>query len=558
MAITLRDKLVAQNRATNAVIEGMLRKIDRPDTKDRDFLFAAAKYAEMAGLDASLVIAQHLVETANQTSVRWNRDLNPGGVGIPADSTVQPFKIASADDAAAIMVQCVYALVHKRLHEKVPVPIEARGWFNGVWLPKVQSKNIPRVRTVDDLDARYLDPDGEPHATWAWDGTDDGDPSYADKVVARGNAFMPGLPASFSPPGIGGGSSPQPVFGRVPPPYWLDRPIQKAEGAGQNNLGKRETWALVLHRMIGTLWGTDGYFRQPAVRALTDYGVGVLHQDGEENDGLIIKWNDPEGYQSGWASGPVSNPYGDAAEFVRKYGVDAVNRYCTSIEISGRYYTTPFSAAAKLSVARLAAYHADRANIPWDAFPLNPKTGLSFILHHQGFTIGTGKVCSGDVVMEATAEIIDMAREIMRMAQVGDIAPTPTTYRKPTTYPWMFPGDPGFGQDHFVGKTEFLYLPVDVTCHTTTQRYATTGPDATLAGPDLEAGVQFHSDWCMRSYNVAYRLTRNGVRIRSAALWPRDNISTTGTVTRYDGPDADGVIVRRRPVVELPVEEPTE
>lgn len=555
MPLALKDRLAGDSRVDAGIISGVLAKIDRPDAKDIAFLGKLAEYASKAGLDAAILIAQHLVETANQTSVRWNNDLNPGGVGIPSDSTVQPFKITSADSAAAIMVQCVYAMVYKKTTPAVPVPAEAADWFEKVWIPKVNGVGYPNVATIDDLDARYLDADNEPQATWAWDGTDDGDPSYADKVVARGNFFMPVLASSEI--ALASETSVAITYGRVPMPYFYDRPITKSEGSGQNNLGKREVFGVCLHRMLGTLWGTNGYFALPTTKALTDYGVGVLYQDGAENDGLIIRWNDPEGYQSGWASGPVSSPYGDAKRFVEKYGVNAPNKHLASIEISGIYYSTPFSAEAKRSVARLIAYHADQAEVPWDVFPLNPRTGLSFVFHHQGFTIGTGKVCSGDVVMEATSELIAMAKEMLRDAQIGSTTQPPaTSYRKPKTYPWMFPGHPEFGQDHFVGKTEYIFLPVDVTANQNTPRYATTGPHASLAGPDIEEGVTFHSDWCFRSYNVSYRLTRNGVRVRSAALWPRDNISVKGTVTRYheDTQPGNGEIVRRRPEVDLAVD----
>ena len=48
--------------------------------------------------------------------------------------------------------------------------------------------------------------------------------------------------------------------------------------------------ATCLHSMVGTLWGTDGYFRNPEVQALTDFGIGQVAGD----DGLaeILQWND--------------------------------------------------------------------------------------------------------------------------------------------------------------------------------------------------------------------------------------------------------------------------
>lgn len=70
------------------------------------------------------------------------------------------------------------------------------------------------------------------------------------------------------------------VFGNVPHPAYHDRPIWKAEGKGQNNLGKRTVKGVVWHRILGSLKGTDGYFRRGDVNALTDYGVGVKATDG--------------------------------------------------------------------------------------------------------------------------------------------------------------------------------------------------------------------------------------------------------------------------------------
>src|SRR5690349_21671191 len=179
------------------------------------------------------------------------------------------------------------------------------------------------------------------------------------------------------------------TFGNVPHPAYLDRPIQKPDGFGQNNLGKRSVKGVVWHRMIGSLWGTDSYFRLSSTGALTDYGIGVLAQDGADNDGLIIRWNDPLGYQSGWASGPVNQPYGDGLAFINKYaksdpiGVNVVNRDQVSIEISGLTYDVPLSDKSRNAIAALTAYWADQYQIPWDKWPIAPQDGFSFVRWHQ-------------------------------------------------------------------------------------------------------------------------------------------------------------------------------
>jgi hypothetical protein len=558
MSLRLTDPIIAPNRLTANMQAAILAREDQPDAKDRNFYVSLGKWAGVAGIDGAVTAGQHLVETANQQSPRWNNDLNPGGVGIPADSTVQPFKIASEDEAARIMVQCVYMSTTKgKAHPDVPIPAAAQDWFNRVWIPKCQDRNFPTVRTLDDLDVRYVDADtGEWHATWAWDGTDDGDPAYAEKVVSRGNTYMPGLPAT-------GGTEPEvptsgtPVFGRVIHPAFQDRPITKPEGNGQNNLGKREVWGITLHRMIGSLWGTDGYFRLTDVGALTDYGIGTMYQDGAENDGLILKWNNPLGYQSGWASGPVSAPYGDAAKFVAKYGKDAVNKYRASVEVSGLYYTSPITLKVKQSIAGIIAYWADQDEIPWDVFPIRPKDGLNFVLHHQGFTIGTGKVCSGDVVMDATPEMIEMAREIMRFAQIGTVTPVPSTkptWVAPHVYPWMKEGNPGFGEDHWVGTSEWIYLPQVMEVVQEAERFTNGAKGSPRSGDNIRVGTKFMSYWIARSTdnNRSYRTTKSGNRVLCERLSPYDAVTANGTVTRYTTKEAKGkgekgTIVRKRP-----------
>ena len=227
------------------------------------------------------------------------------------------------------------------------------------------------------------------------------------------------------------------TFGNVPHPSYLDRPIVKAEGHGQNNLGQRSVKGVVYHRMIGTLWGTDAYFRFPSTDALTDYGVGTSYQDGDANDGTIIRWNDPLGIQSGWASGPVNGAYGDGLAFVNKYGINAVNRDQASIEISGKTYETLVSESTFYSVAELSAYWADQYEIPWDTYPISPKDGFSFVRWHQEFCKGTGKICPGPVVMNATNHIIDLTIAILKKYQTGNYEPVPPPEEPPVaiTYP---------------------------------------------------------------------------------------------------------------------------
>jgi hypothetical protein len=222
------------------------------------------------------------------------------------------------------------------------------------------------------------------------------------------------------------------TYGRVPHPGYLDRLIVKPEGQGWNNLGPRQPKFVVLHRMIGSLWGTDGYFRQPGVNALTDYGVGVAATDGADVAGTIIRWNNPTGVRAGWASGPVNGAYGDGLAIVNKYGLNAVNRDGVSIEISGNYDTAVDGKAFE-EIAQLMAYWWDWMKIPHTSAPINPATGISAVIWHQEFTLGTGKVCPGKVVMDQTDALIARAKAICKAAQEGTA--TNTTTPRPGTTP---------------------------------------------------------------------------------------------------------------------------
>ena len=211
------------------------------------------------------------------------------------------------------------------------------------------------------------------------------------------------------------------AFGNVPTPDFEARPIVlkgedrsiiKPEGQGQDDLGPRQVKGVVLHRMQGDLRGTDAYLRDPQTSSLSDYGVGTAGTDDPADDGVILRWNDPEGRQSGWANGPYEEPSDDGRAFVSQFGVDALNRDLASIEISGIQLTDPISEKAIEAVAGLCAYWADHVGVPWDTYPLNPATNLPFVYWHSDFT-GT-RPCPGQAVIDATPEIVARTKEILR------------------------------------------------------------------------------------------------------------------------------------------------
>lgn len=381
------------------------------------------RLAPLIGLDAGIVTAQMVLETNYFRSLFFVRDGNTGGLGIDGDNTgnhtsTSPFARLSGKKAAAVHLATLWIKINGPA-AVLPDPIKAAETYAPSWLQRVRrmagDANWPRVQRIDDLNIHFKSViTGNMEATWAWDET------YQDGIVSRANTLFPGAP-DWKPWSNPTAPVEKPVntlfiFGRVPHPAFTDLPIIKAEDYGQDNLGKREVYGIVLHRMLGTLDGTTGHFRNPSVAALTDYGVGTTYTDGRAKNGRIYRWNNPRGYQSGWASGPVKSPYGDGLAFVNRYGIDGVNRFLASVEVSGVKYSDPITHEVKEAIAALIAYWADQRRISWVDFPIGPE-GFSFVFWHQEFTIGSGKICPGQVIMDATDEIIELARAIMKQYQ---------------------------------------------------------------------------------------------------------------------------------------------
>jgi hypothetical protein len=203
----------------------------------------------------------------------------------------------------------------------------------------------------------------------------------------------------------------------------------KPPGVGWDALGARTIRGITLHRMQGTLWGTDGHYRSPSVGALADWGVD--HQTGE-----LLLWNDPTGEVTPWASGPVADPYGDGAAFLAKHagpsgiGVHVADRDRVSIEIAGYFVhpgesmlvESPWSDVSLRVVAQLCAHYAHDYGIAWNDYPIAPADGISFLAWHHEFSRGSGKVCPGRLVMDLTDELIGRTRSILRAHQTGAAA----------------------------------------------------------------------------------------------------------------------------------------
>lgn len=213
------------------------------------------------------------------------------------------------------------------------------------------------------------------------------------------------------------------TFGRVPHPPCEWRTLdERRKPSGWSRLGPRRIVGTCVHRMEGTLRGTEQHFLSddPHGRdALTDYGIGGI-LDGPL-DGRIWGWLAPDDERSPWANGPADDLDGDGPDFVRAYGVAAVNRDLRSIELSG-FAHSPVTPAQLESLAWLIAYWHDQARVPWQLFPIHPASGVVTQLQHWEFS---GKECPFGPVRNRTDDYQARAREIMRRYQTGSTTVTP-------------------------------------------------------------------------------------------------------------------------------------
>ena len=320
---------------------------------------------------------------------------------------------------------------------------------------------------------------------------------YIAKVVAgmNRNGFDPPVTTPATPEEPVPGEEEKPMaelqFGRVPHPVYQDRYISNS--TAWNDLGKRGAKCVVWHRMYGTLWGTDSYFRGEASgRALTDYGVGVSATDGANQAGVILRWNDPLGRRAPWASGPVSNPTGDGAKFVNLFGVNAVNRDGVSIEISGSGGTA-LDAKARAAVVALTAYWADQygkvlaaqgKQFDWTTFPIIPsQDNRSFVCYHGEFYDGKRNSCPGAVVEAATNGMLAEVKAILKQYQAATVTPDPV----PPMY--AKPQKPAAGDSIVNGRIFLAHAQEYTVIRDVTPRiYADPGSDPT--GPVIKKGAK--------------------------------------------------------------------
>jgi hypothetical protein len=533
MPIRLTDNLAYPNRGTvtQAMAYAVTQRADRQVFLHEYFteLYRlCAKYQ----LDFSILVAQSANETGKWKSAIWNQYGNPAGIGVTGSDVSsgpnESLVYENGKDAARAHVVHMQAYVRGA----IPATTELHDYieFDPRYEAVFEAGYDGTIRRIQDFNV---------NGRWALLTQP---PPYGQRIVNDGLAVWPSLPNQSDPPVEVPTTPEEPVeeeppmaelqFGRVPMFAFTDRQAQmrnKPEGVGWDNLGKRNPKFIALHRIWGNLWGTDGYFANPSVQALTDFGVGVAAEDGAANAGLILKWTDPLGYRSGWASGRVSAPYGDGKKIVDKYGVSAVNRDGVSLEISG-FENTPIDDKAWKQIVHFCAWWADFMKIPWNS-QINPATGINYLIWHQEFTIGTGKQCPFVLVMSLTDKLYADVAAFLKPYQTGSVGepqpeqptePVPApTYAPPLPIEALVPfADVDPNQTDAViltGGKEYVFVNDKVRAIRETRRRQTAEADALDIGPVIPKGSEFEVTWLFQAGDgESYYLTPWHSRIRVA------------------------------------------
>lgn len=417
--------IASDPRGTAAAARAALarRAVARPLEVDA-YIDEVWRLAPLAGLDPAIVFAQAVLETGWFTSAAWRDRLNPAGIGV-TDGGDHGYRWESGADAARAQIVHLDVYVHGDRRPAVAADVLAQYYGLDPRRSAVIGAGwAGTVRTIRDLTGR-----------WATDR------DYHDKIVRLARDIF------------GGSAMSAILFGQVVHPPFLDRLIPDSQTSAWDDLGPRRPVGVCQHSMVGTLWGTDAYFRRGRdSTGLTDYGIGGA-TDGERWDGVIVRWNDPRGQahtvtygaivngrvsanRAGWANGDTRGLEGDGPLFVRTLGVAAVNRDLVSIERSdGGNIATPMSPKQFESICALTAYWFDQARVPWDRFPFNPNTGCVTHMLHKEFST---KDCPFPPVTSRIDEIQDRVRALLRAAQThtsGTPAPAPGQPSQPPPTP---------------------------------------------------------------------------------------------------------------------------
>lgn len=227
---------------------------------------------------------------------------------------------------------------------------------------------------------------------------------YLRQTVDRVNGWIAAAP---SPPAPTPDPDPAPggiVFGRVPVPanYQL-RILPPTLNMAYTRM-QRIPRGMVWHRMLGTLDGTDSYFRGAArASARTDFGLGRTGGGQAAVYQWTPLWSDIAPWASGASSPAAAKPSGDGVAFVSKYG-HRYNSDLASIEVAG-WYDDPLDAEVRARLVETSAWVADNwLKCPYTTWPVVPSTGLTAVYWHAEFT--SEKPCPGNWIRNETDRLI--------------------------------------------------------------------------------------------------------------------------------------------------------
>ena len=481
------------NTATPLDLDGLYEAwLDGGAGRGRDligYLTTVTSGAVRLGIDPVVMLAQWDLETDSGHSPWWANRLNPAGIGITGDPKQNEASQTWATGHDAALGHLAHMTAY--LWQEDWVDHWPDTWPDPIDVDRRFTAPIRAGYVADELQ--------DLNGTWAVDPQND----YGGKLATRANRIVEIAGKESEPMAV--------TFGNVPHSVHQRRIVENSRA--WNALGERTIRGVVWHRMIGSLWGTDQYFRTEAVgRALTDYGIGVAARDGADHAGELLMWNDPRGPRSPWANGSLSSPYGDGLAFYNRWGTTGINRDLVSIEISGNY-DTPLDPDARSTLVALTAYWADQYKVSWETFPTVPGEERSFVIWHQEFTIGTGKICPGQVVMGETSALIAQVKELLRNYQTSAPVPAPDPqYAKPQPVP---KGTQIINDRLFLGVTETYTVKKQVT----PRLWAEATSPAT--GPDLMTGANVTTSHVVKDVGIESDLTlvlEDGSRIPGSSL----------------------------------------
>lgn len=508
-----------------------------------DYLHQVYALCQPDGMpDASIVVAQSAHETGGDNGAVWISSWfvqrgNVAGMGITGDPTQNAASPTFASGVQAARAQIAHLLLY------------ATGQINRGGLTP---SDDPRYAAYQD--AYGATPEATTIAQLAgkW-GTD---PQYAQGVCARGNAIFPALPDAGATPVSTTTAAPSApptddthdlsqlnmTRGLIPLPAFIDDIIDVSQRStsldcrGYDYLGARSNPPefLVLHRSQDPPGQSNsGYFHETCCPALTDFEVLATTGQGRRFVD-IAKSN-----VAGWANGVVSSPYGDALKYLNYTGWDLnrVNRNGEACEITGWFAQpgssitadSPVSDAAWAWLAQWIASRAHDYGIPWFQFPIIPKeNSRSYVTWHQEWTIGTGKVCPGQVVMDYTPTLFQQAAAIMKAAQTAHLATTTTTT---TPAPKGAPSGPyaaavpvpGPVRDQtYHGTPMFAFVHQMETVRDGVRCLAAGSPHAAETRAPLPKGTRINTAYLYRSATDgnAYVIGTGGSRVLLSDLAP--------------------------------------